>query len=373
MTETDTQEITAAEIVLPCPVLDETLAFFRGRLGFRLDVIFPADDPAVAVLSGHGLRLRLDRDADGAPGVLRLHCRNPAALTGGDAALTAPNGTRIELVAADPPLDLPPPAPSFVVTRMADGAEAWGVGRAGMQYRDLIPDRQGGRFIASHIRIPDGGPVPDMVHFHKIRFQMIYCYKGWVDLLYEDQGPLFRMVAGDCVLQPPEIRHRVVECSLGLEVVEIGCPAEHLTCIDHALPLPTSDLRPNRDFGGQRFVRHQAATADWRPWRFDGTEARDIGIAAATDGLADVCVIRFPSGGGLPPHRHAAEFLFGFVLTGAAALSADGHDPQTLAPGDAFVIPADMTCALENGSDDLKLLHVALPADYGVTVQQAAE
>ena len=361
------QNIAAAEIVLSCPELDETLAFFRERLGFRLEMIFPADDPAVAVLSGHGLRLRLARDAGGAPGLIRLSCRDPPALACGASALTAPNGTCIELVAADPPLDLPPPAPSLVVTRLADGADAWGVGRAGMRYRDLVPDRQGGRFIASHIRIPNGGPVPDMVHFHKIRFQMIYCHKGWVDLLYEDQGPLFRLVAGDCVLQPPEIRHRVVECSPGLEVVEIGCPAEHLTCIDHALSLPTPDLRPDRDFGGQRFVRHRAANAVWRPWRFDGTEARDIGISAATDGLADVRVIRFPGADGLPPHRHAAEFLFGFVLNGAATLAADGHKSPTLTAGDAFVVPADMTYALENGGDDLELLHVALPADYDVT------
>jgi hypothetical protein len=42
--------------------------------------------------------------------------------------------------------------------------------------------------IASHIRIPDGGPVPDMVHFHKVGFQLIFCIKGWVDVVYEDQG-----------------------------------------------------------------------------------------------------------------------------------------------------------------------------------------
>ena len=42
------------------------------------------------------------------------------------------------------------------------------------------PDRLGGRFIASHIRIEQGGPVPDYVHFHKIRFQMIYMTRGWV-------------------------------------------------------------------------------------------------------------------------------------------------------------------------------------------------
>ena len=123
------------------------------------------------------------------------------------------------------------------------------------------------------------------MHFHKVRFQMIFCYKGWVRLVYEDQGEPFVMKAGDCVLQPPEIRHRVLEASDGLEVVEIGCPADHPTHVDHILPLPTDYLRPERDFNGQAFVFHQAAKADWVPWTAPGFEARDLGIAAATDGL----------------------------------------------------------------------------------------
>ncbi len=65
--------------------------------------------------------------------------------------------------------------------------------------------------------IADAGPVPDYVHF-----QMIYCYKGWVRVVYEDQGEPFVMNAGDCVLQPPEIRHRVLECSVDLGVVQIS-------------------------------------------------------------------------------------------------------------------------------------------------------
>jgi uncharacterized protein YjlB len=38
------------------------------------------------------------------------------------------------------------------------------------------------------------------------------------------QGDPFCFHAGDCVLQPPEIRHRVLETSAAFEVVEIGCP-----------------------------------------------------------------------------------------------------------------------------------------------------
>ena len=46
---------------------------------------------------------------------------------------------------------------------------------------------------------------------------------------YENQGPPFLLRPGDMVIQPPEIRHRVLESSDGLEVVEIGCPADHVT------------------------------------------------------------------------------------------------------------------------------------------------
>mgnify|MGYP003344461802 CR=1 FL=1 len=138
--------------------------------------------------------------------------------------------------------------------------------RAGMAYRDLIPGRLGGSIIASHIRIPDAGPVPDMVHYHLVGFQLIYCYSGWVRLVYEDQGPPFILSAGDCVIQPPEIRHRVLESSENLQVVEIGVPAEHLTTIDHEMTLPTPHVRPERMFGGQRFCRSEAAHASWGRW-----------------------------------------------------------------------------------------------------------
>jgi catechol 2,3-dioxygenase-like lactoylglutathione lyase family enzyme len=166
--------ITHAEVQLPCADLEPTLDFFVGRLGFRVETIFPADDPEVASLSGYGLRLRL-APGDGDPGLIRLVCDDPSPLA--ERRLTAPNGTRIELVAAEPPIEIPPLAPQFILTRQADGPPP-GAGRAGMIYRDLIPGRLGGRFIASHIAIPQGGPVADWVHYHLIRFQMIFCRRG---------------------------------------------------------------------------------------------------------------------------------------------------------------------------------------------------
>jgi len=358
MIVTDTSPIRAAEMVLPCADLDATLGFFTDRLGFRVEVIFPADAPAIAVVAGHGLRLRLERDGAGAPGTIRLLCRDADGFAGGARVLTAPNGTRVELVDADYPLVLPPLVPGFVLSRMGDAA-AWGAGRAGMGYRDLIPGRLGGRFIASHIRIEHGGPVPDYVHFHNVRFQMIYCRTGWVRLVYEDQGEPFLLEAGDCVLQPPQIRHRVLESSAGLEVIEIGCPALHETFADGALPLPNGTLDPARDFGGQRFQRHIAATAPWRPWRAAGFDCRDTGIAAATRGLAGAQVVRPGAADRTAVMTHDGEFLFFFVLGGEMTLHAGGE--HRLGPGDAVTVPAGMPYRFAACGEALNLLEVTLP------------
>ncbi len=339
------------EVVLPSGVLADTLAFFVGELGFRVETIFPAEAPEVASLSGHGLRLRLEPGA-GDPGTLRLLCDDPVP----DGPRVAPNGTRIVFAPSDAPIDLPPLRPAFVLTRASDGPAA-GEGRAGMIYRDLIPDRQGGRFIASHIAIPGGGPVADWVHFHKIRFQMIYCRRGWARLVYEDQGPPFILAAGDCVLQPPRIRHRVLESGDGLEVVEIGCPALHETLADHDMTLPTGRVMPDRDFGGQRFVRHVAAESPWIAHGDSGFERRDTGIAEATGAVADACVLRPAGADRLETPAHQGELLFGFVLDGAAVLERQG-ERYPLEAGDAFVIPPGEAWALGACSRDLTLLQV---------------
>jgi len=324
--ESDTQ---GPELVLRCEDLDRALSIFTDRLGLRLDSIFPADDPEVATLSGQGVRIRLERRTELAP------------------AETSDAPARVE--------------PSLVITRKVDG-DTWGKGRAGMLYRDLLPDRQAGRFIASQIRIPEGGPVPDHVHFHRIRFQMIYCRRGWVRVVYEDQGPPFVLQAGDCVLQPPQIRHRVLESSPGLEVIEIASPARHETLLDHELELPTATVRRDRIFGGQRFVRHEAASATWRPWRVDGLEARDTGIAEASGGMAEVHVLR--PRGSLPAaaQRHGGELLFAFVLGGATTLRCEGRAEERLSEGDCCVVPAGLEHAWGDCAADLELLRVALPA-----------
>ena len=64
-----------AEAHLVTRDLAADLGFF-GRLGFRLDRIWPADDPRVAQLSGLGLRLRLEA-GEGPPGALGILADDP--------------------------------------------------------------------------------------------------------------------------------------------------------------------------------------------------------------------------------------------------------------------------------------------------------
>ena len=377
--------VRRAEVRLPSRDLHEDLSFFGATLGFRLDSIFPADDPAVAVMSGHGLRLRLERGAGEAPGAIRLLCDDPTGFAGGERDLVAPNGTRIEIRPAAPALETPPTRHALLVQR-SGGRGSWATGRAGMHYRDLIPGRLGGSVIASHIRIPDGGPVPDMVHYHIAVFQLIFCYRGWVRVVYEDQGPPFELGAGDCVIQPPEIRHRVLESSANAEVIELAAPARHPTMIDHALTLPTAVRRPERDFGGQRFCRHRRTDAVWREWRLPGFEACGTGIAAATGGVANAQVARCAGsatggggaagGGDAGPvtnrvTSHDADILFTFVLEGRMTLRAQRREAEALNAGDAFVLPPGTRTAYTQCSGDLELLEVSLPGAFETTTHES--
>ncbi len=356
---------TRAEILLPTHELRDDLPFFTKMLKMRLDSIYPADDPEVAVFSGHGLRIRIQKGAPEAPGMIRILTDDPDGFADGQRHLTAPNGTKVEIDDLNPPLILPPTQHAFVVRRLADQAP-WVIGRAGMHYRDLVPSRLGGAIIASHIRIPDGGPVPDMVHFHKVGFQLIFCIKGWVDVVYEDQGPAIRLTAGDCFIQPPEIRHRVLHASDGIEVIEIGVPAEHVTEIDHVMQLPTPDLHPDREWQGQRFVHNEGARSPWAPFRIPGFTARDTTINANTKGVASVMVAR--PDGTAPWTKHEGDILFTFVMAGEMTLEGEGKDPFRLTPGDAFVIPPGMATRYADATPDLELLEVSLPGNPETTV-----
>lgn len=313
--------------VIPVDDLDAAIERFEAE-GYRLVTISPADDPRTADMDGPERAVRLDVTA-----------------------------TEAAVITVEPqPLTIPELAPELVIARATDADH--GTGRAGMQYRDLIPSRLGGRFIASHIAIPEGGPVPDYVHHHAARFQLIFCNAGWVKVVYEDQGEPFVMHPGDCVIQPPHIRHRVLESSDELEVIEIGCPAEHDTHREHELDLPNRVGDPAREWDGQRFVRHVDGDQDWRSWRQDGWIAQPFGIAAATGGLAEGRLVKPQACEPGELVTHDGEFEFLFVRSGEVVF-VDGSGETTLGPGDSIVVPAGQ--AHRFVAESAELLEVALP------------
>lgn len=299
----------------PADVVETTndLAADIARLeaqGFRLDMIYPADEPRVAQLSGNGQTIRLE---------------GPTPMT--------------QSVDYNPD--------ELVVTRGGD----WGEGRAGMHYRDLIPNRLGGTVIASHIRITEPGPVPDYVHHHDIHFQMIYCRAGRVQVVYEDQGEAFWMEEGDCVLQPPHIRHRVLASDDGCEVVEIASPAEHPTFVEHQITLPTNVVDPDRDFGGQRFSFDRSSNADWVDDGL-GWLTRSTGIAEATNGLASVTVTRSKTTSSTRSGSHGSHLFLLYVLNGTAEFSCDGST-KVLTSDDCVAIPRGQTWEVTSDTTEL--------------------
>lgn len=314
MQETNRKMGAENALELICEDFPSALELLRSA-GFRLDVIYPADEPKAAILTIDGRSVRLK--ASDAP----------------------------EL-----PCSLPPFEAGFVLTKAGVSSVE---GRAGMAYRDLIPGRLGGRYIASHIAIAKPGPVADWVHFHRIAVQMIYVRRGWARLVYEGEGEPFVMNEGDLVLQPPEIRHRVLESSSGLEVIEITAPALHETFADHEFVLP-GEARGKGNYLGQHFLHRRASEAPWTA--FGAGEAQETGVKLASGGLLDARTIRPCGAREVAFGPHDGELVFGFVLGGRARL--DFGCGFELAPADAFVVPPRQRWTLRKMTRDFRFLHV---------------
>lgn len=129
-----------------------------------------------------------------------------------------------------------------VVKHLTKGAFKGGGLRGFFEYRDLgIHGATKGGFGAHVIRAAKGHAKKERVkgsggHTHALDFQMVYVLKGWVRFEYEGFGAV-KLKAGSCVYQPPGIRHREIEHSPDVEMIEITAPAEFETS-DAALPKP---------------------------------------------------------------------------------------------------------------------------------------
>lgn len=115
----------------------------------------------------------------------------------------------------------------FSVVHAEDGAFESGGLRAQFEYKDLgIRDATAGRYHA-HIIKSTSGTGPEVgTHLHdSIDFQLVYVLKGWMRFWYEGQGEVTAK-AGTCILQPPGIKHNVLEWSEDLELLEVTSPAD---------------------------------------------------------------------------------------------------------------------------------------------------
>lgn len=335
-----------AGFVVTTPAFGDDLDTLTS-LGFAVETIFPADDPRRATMNGHGCRIHLE-SGPASPARLRIAGSE-------ERTVVAPGGWSIEFTGTSGGVVVPPLQSSLVVTPAAD---EWHAGRAGMLYRDLVPGRQGDCVIASHIRIPRGGSVPDYVHFHDVVFQLIFCHRGWVKVVYEDQGEPFVLGPGDCVIQPPRIRHRVLECSDEMHVVEVGYPAEHVTSADPTVHLPNGRGEPDRRWDDQRFVHFRIDSAEWRTDA--GSRSADTGIADATRGLADVDVVDVEEGCTWSvPTVPVGRFEMVVVLDGSVRMVVDSLESVDLADSASVVVPVGSVAEFSAGPTS-RLLHVRI-------------
>ena len=106
----------------------------------------------------------------------------------------------------------------------ADGLRSYAL------YRDLgVAAATGGLAQAHVIRLVP--PCTEEVrkrHYHEVQLQLVYVIKGWMRNEFEGQGEQL-MRAGSCWIQPPGIKHTVLDYSDDCEVLEIILPADFRT------------------------------------------------------------------------------------------------------------------------------------------------
>ena len=103
--------------------------------------------------------------------------------------------------------------------------------RAYAKYRDLgIVDATSGLVRAHVIRFQGPCNVDEVskLHFHDVDFQMVYVLKGWLKTYMEGQGETV-MKEGTAWIQPPRIRHMILDYSDDAEVLEVILPADFKT------------------------------------------------------------------------------------------------------------------------------------------------
>lgn len=116
---------------------------------------------------------------------------------------------------------------TFVASHLKDAKFQTGL-RSYAAYRDLLMEAATGGAVQAHVIRLVGKCDPKVVqipHYHGVQFQFLYMLKGWMIGEYEGQGRI-KMTAGSCWIQPPGIRHQVIDYSDGCEMIELVLPGK---------------------------------------------------------------------------------------------------------------------------------------------------
>src|SRR5262249_11222224 len=94
-------------------------------------------------------------------------------------------------------------------------------------------------------------------------------------------------------------------------------------------------------------------------------EYRDLGIAAATGGLAQAHVNRAaaPTTPG-KWHQHDVGFQFVYLLSGWLRTEMEGVGEITMRAGSGWIQPPGVKHVVHEYSDDFQSLEIILPADF---------
>jgi Cupin domain len=134
---------------------------------------------------------------------------------------------RLAAAKAKPKPKTKPRKQTFVASHLSPNAFEGGL-RSYAKYRDLGMAAATNGLAQAHVikMIPPCDPaVVSKRHYHDVEFQMIYVLKGWIKGEYDGAGEV-TMVEGSCWLQPPKIKHTVLDYSDDCELLEIILPAE---------------------------------------------------------------------------------------------------------------------------------------------------
>ena len=343
-----TDETKSIRSVVAAPEFESGLDFFVNKLGFKIVMISPADNPNYAILNRGQFTIALDKSANAQPLSIEIPIEDQS-LIGTD--LFGPNGTRVKYVPfikrQNQVRDL---VPVVHVSRVSD--TQWVQGRAGMSYRSLTGNHNE-ISVASQIRIEGSGKVADWVHYHDVSFQTLFCIKGSAKLVYEDQGEPFIFKEGDCILQPPGIRHQVLESFDDLEVIEVTSPADHATFSDFNVELPNSTVAHTRNFNGQQFTHDTPISREPAAYK-DSTSLiayrTSIGEASGNQGwvkeihgsVSDDTILTPTS---ISPEKSLTFFLW-FVKEGSVQIEVEKRE-ETLRSGDAICFPYGFLPSME--------------------------